>query len=69
MRSRLNLREDPQLKEKNPQLIPIISQVVRPLQAYIRRPLHVERGEIVKYQTFDLIRKISLKHQNSMWII
>jgi hypothetical protein len=25
LRSRLDLREDPQLKEKNPQLIPIIS--------------------------------------------
>jgi hypothetical protein len=28
-----HLREDPQLKEKNPQLIPRISKVVGPLQA------------------------------------
>ena len=43
-RSRHDLREDPQLKENNPQLIPNISQVVRPLQGYIRRPPHGERG-------------------------
>jgi hypothetical protein len=43
LRSRLNLREDPQLKEMNPQLIPNISQVVGPLKAYIRRPPHGER--------------------------
>jgi hypothetical protein len=42
--SRLDLREDPQLKERNPQLIPKISQVVGPLQGYIRRPPHGERG-------------------------
>jgi hypothetical protein len=43
MSSRHDLREDPQLKERNPQLIPKISQVVGPLQAYIRRPSHGER--------------------------
>jgi hypothetical protein len=41
--SRNDLREDPQLKERNPQLIPKISQVVGPLQGYIRRPSHGER--------------------------
>jgi hypothetical protein len=41
--SRNDLREDPQLKENNPQLIPKISQVVEPLQGYIRRPSHGER--------------------------
>jgi hypothetical protein len=43
MRSRLDLMEDPQLMEKHPQPIPIISKVVGPLQAYIRRPPHGER--------------------------
>jgi hypothetical protein len=43
MRSRLDLREDPQLMEKDPQPIPRISKVVRPLQTYIRRPPHGER--------------------------
>jgi hypothetical protein len=41
--SRNDLRIDPQLKERNPQLIPNISQVVGPLQGYIRRPSHGER--------------------------
>jgi hypothetical protein len=41
--SRNDLREDPQIKERNPQLIPNISQVVGPLQGYIRRPSHGER--------------------------
>jgi hypothetical protein len=45
MRSRNDLRGDPQLKERNPQLTPNISQVVRPLQAYIRRPPHGESIE------------------------
>jgi hypothetical protein len=60
LRSRHDLREDPQLKEKNPQLIPNISQVVGPLQAYIRRPSHGEnkRIEIKRYQTYDLISGI-----------
>ena len=40
--------------------------MIRPVQAYIRRPLHGERGDIVKYQTYDLIREISLKHQHSV---
>jgi hypothetical protein len=43
MSSRHDLREDPQLREKNPQLIPKISQVIGPLQAYIRRTSHAER--------------------------
>jgi hypothetical protein len=44
--------------EKYPQPIPRISKVVRPLQAYIRRPSHGEGdGEIEKYLTYDLIRK------------
>jgi hypothetical protein len=41
--SRQDLREDPQLKERNPQLIPKISQVVGPFQGYIRMPFHGER--------------------------
>jgi hypothetical protein len=41
--SKHDIREDPQLKERNPQLIPNISQVVGPLQGYIRRPSHGER--------------------------
>jgi hypothetical protein len=43
LRSRMDLREDPQLMEKYPQTIPRIFKVVRPLQGYIRRPLHGER--------------------------
>jgi hypothetical protein len=43
MISRHDLREDPQLKEINPQLIPKISQVVGSFQAYIKRPSHGER--------------------------
>jgi hypothetical protein len=43
MSSRHDLREDPKLKERNPQIIPKISQVVGPLKAYIRRPSHGER--------------------------
>jgi hypothetical protein len=38
-----DLREDPQLKEKDPQPIPRISKVVGSLQAYIRRPSHGEK--------------------------
>ena len=38
--------------------------MVRPLQAYIRRPLHGERGDIVRHQTYDLIREISLKNHH-----
>jgi hypothetical protein len=50
MRSRHDLRGDPQLKERNPQIIPKISQVVRPLQAYIRRPPHGKKKmEIENY--------------------
>jgi hypothetical protein len=41
--SKHDLREDPQLKERNAQLIPNISQVVVPLEGYIRRPSHGER--------------------------
>jgi hypothetical protein len=43
MSSRHDIREDPQLKERNPQPIPKISQVFGPLQDYIRRPSHGER--------------------------
>jgi hypothetical protein len=43
MSSRHDLRGDPQLKESNPQLIPNISQLFGPLQAYITRPSHGER--------------------------
>jgi hypothetical protein len=60
-RSRHDLREDPQLKEKNPQLIPKISQVVEPLQGYIRRPSHGERymeNTDLRYKTYDLISGI-----------
>jgi hypothetical protein len=58
LRSRLDLREDPQLMEKDPQPIPRISKVVGSLQAYIRRPSHGEiDGDIERYLTYDLIRK------------
>jgi hypothetical protein len=43
MNSRHDLRGDPQLKERNPQLIPNTSQLVGPLQDYIRRLSHGER--------------------------
>jgi hypothetical protein len=43
MSSRYDLRKDPQLKERNPQLIPNIYQVVGPIKAYIMRPSHGER--------------------------
>jgi hypothetical protein len=43
MSSSHDIRGDPQLKERNPQLIPNIFQVDGPLQAYIRRPSHGER--------------------------
>jgi hypothetical protein len=43
MRLRMDLREDPQLKEKDPQPIPRISNMFRSLQAYIRMPPHGER--------------------------
>jgi hypothetical protein len=54
----MDLREDPQLMEKYPQPIPIISKVVGPLQGYIRRPSHGEGrdGEIERYLTYDIIR-------------
>jgi hypothetical protein len=64
-RSRHDLREDPQLKERNPQLIPNISQVVGPLQGYIRRPSHGERYRMEKlrlHQTYDLISEMLSKH-------
>jgi hypothetical protein len=59
LRSRHDLREDPQLKERNPQLIPKISQVVGPIKSYVRRPPHGESTyrEIEKHLTYDLIRK------------
>ena len=49
----MDLREDTQLMEKDPQPIPRIYKVVRPLQAYIRRPSHLKKkGEIEKYLTY-----------------
>ena len=61
--SRNDLREDPQLKENNPQLIPNISQVVEPLQGYIRRPYHGERynGDWELNQTYDLMSEMPSK--------
>jgi hypothetical protein len=63
--SRHDLREDPQLKERNPQLIPKISQVVGPLQGYIRRPSHGERYmeniDPVLCETYDLMSEMSSK--------
>ena len=55
-----DLRGDPQLKERNPQLIPNISQVVGPLQGYIRRPSHGERYDVdwELHQTYDLMSEI-----------
>ena len=41
--SRHDIREVPQMKERNHQLIPNIFQVVGPIQGYIRRPSHGER--------------------------
>jgi hypothetical protein len=62
LRSRLDLREDPQLKEKYPQPIPRISKVVGSLQAYIRRPSHGEKHiEIERYQTYDLMSGIDME--------
>ena len=54
----MDLREDPQLMEKDAQPIPRISKVVRPLQAYIRRPHHGERRGHSRHKTYDLIREI-----------
>jgi hypothetical protein len=45
MRSRLVLRDNPQLMEKYSQPIPRISKVVGSLQDYIRRPSH---GKIIE---------------------
>ena len=41
--------------EKDPQLIPRISKMVRPLEAYIRRHSHGEKGRIIseKHCHFD----------------
>jgi hypothetical protein len=60
--SRHDLRGDPQLKERNPQLIPNISQVVGLLQGYIRRPSHGERhnGDW-RCETYDLMSEIPSK--------
>jgi hypothetical protein len=56
LRSRLDLREDPQLIDKDPQPIPKISKVVGSLQYYIRRPSHGERHmEFERYLTYDLM--------------
>jgi hypothetical protein len=61
--SRHDLRGDPQQKERNPQLIPKISQVIGPLQGYIRRPSHGERENEVGdlHQNYDLMGKRSSK--------
>jgi hypothetical protein len=60
--SKHDLRQDPQLKERNPQPIPNISQVVGSLQGYIRRLSHGERvhdrGKDWRYETYDLIGHI-----------
>jgi len=42
LRSRLDLREDPQLMEEDPQPIPRIYKMVGSLQDSIRRPSHGE---------------------------
>jgi hypothetical protein len=39
----MDLTEDPQLMEEDPQPIPRISKVVGPLKSYIRRSSHGER--------------------------
>jgi hypothetical protein len=54
-RTRMDLRGVPQLVEKDPQLIPRTSNMVRPLKAYIRRHPHGERGGIISenYCHFD----------------
>jgi hypothetical protein len=50
----------PQLKDRNPQLIPNISQVVGPLQGYIRRPSHGKRydGDLELHQNYDPMSEI-----------
>jgi hypothetical protein len=55
----MDLREDPQLMEKDTQPIPRISKVVGSLQTYIRRPSHgeIHDREVEKHLTYDLIRK------------
>jgi hypothetical protein len=53
--SRHDLREYPQLKERNPQLIPNISQVVGPLQGYIRRPPHGDMRKRLEIDTKCMI--------------
>jgi hypothetical protein len=59
MISRHDLREDPQLKERNPQLLPNISQVFGSFQDYIKRPSHGERKrKDWRYATYDLIGNI-----------
>jgi hypothetical protein len=59
----MDLREDPQLMEKDPQPIPRISKVVGSLQDYIRRPSHGELdGEIERYLTYDLMRSGIREH-------
>jgi hypothetical protein len=51
------------MKERNPQLIPKISQVVGPLQGYIRRPSHGERynGDCELHKTYDLMSEMPSK--------
>jgi hypothetical protein len=61
--SRHDLRGYPQLKERNPQLIPKISQVVGPFQSYIRRHSHGERynGDWELHETYDLMSEMPSK--------
>jgi hypothetical protein len=51
----LDLRGVPKLMEKNPQVIPRIYNVVKPLKSYIRRHLHGEKRRIIseKYCHFE----------------
>jgi hypothetical protein len=53
---RIDLRGVPQLMEKDPQLIPRISKMVMPLNAYIRRHSHGERERIISERYFHFYR-------------
>jgi hypothetical protein len=52
-----DLREDPQLKEENPQLSQGYLKWLKPLQGYISKLSHGERGleKGESHQTYDLI--------------
>jgi hypothetical protein len=65
MISRHDVRENRQMKERNPQLIPKISQVIGSFQAYIKRPSHGERKrKDWRYETYDLIGNIQYRKRN-----